>query len=375
MKDLFRTQEQRRENTIHALSPRSSTLSLDSTLSTSRPPVGPRSDADFPRYVMLPNFDLEASTAPNLMKFVDKVLQNLPRGVVGIMATDNAALRKKIAPYEKLGRVRHLDIPLETNKRIVQWVRDYHPELIYTPAGELQATFFANESLPRQLPQAYADSFGAKIYESPLKVQGGNLSYGPDGSLYITNWVLHENPDWGQKAISAELRKALHVKDIYYVDAPPDDPAAHIDGAMNWLDGNRVVVSDSRHPGRKAALDRIANLLQGQGHQVTRILEGNSPRQNPSFTKDRMAMSYANFTKVGNVIFLPSFHRAHSRLAEGAARRDVLQRDNEAAAQFRELGFKVVQVPMELSLKKGGTAHCLSKGLRRNAAVRFCPPG
>ncbi|MCA9640039.1 MAG: agmatine deiminase family protein [Polyangiaceae bacterium] len=263
--------------------------------------------------------------------------------------------------YEKelsaLGaNVIHLDLD-------TPWVRDYGPLQIHTATGEsrwLDAHYSFERARDDQVPQLLAPGFSAIVESMPLEVDGGAVIGSGDGLCAITDRSL---ADAGLSADDPDMDALLHTMGCDTLAVLPnlaDETTGHADVMAQFTAPDRVMVSEvdaQRYPTDAAVLDEAVRVLQEAAASRAKPL---AVVRVPMHINGKRYYSYVNGTPLKGHYLAPSFR--------------TLSLDFEAKA-LAALGRavsprKLVTVPADAMVHRGGVIHCITLGLKEANAVR-----
>lgn len=263
--------------------------------------------------------------------------------------------------YEKqlfsLGaNVIHLDLD-------TPWVRDYGPLQIHTATGEarwLDAHYSFERSRDDLLPQILAPGFSAIVESMPLEVDGGAVLANGDGLCAITDRSLG---DAGLTPEDPDMDALLHTMGCDTLAVLPnlvDETTGHADVIAQFTAPDRVMVSQvdsERHPTDAAVLDQAVRVLQEAAASRAKPL---AVVRVPMHVNGKRYFSYVNGTPLKAHYLAPSF-RTLSLDFEAKA----LEALTKAVAPR-----KLVTVPADAMVDRGGVIHCITLGLKEANAVR-----
>lgn len=263
--------------------------------------------------------------------------------------------------YEKelfaLGaNVIHLDLD-------TPWVRDYGPLQIHTATGEarwLDAHYSFERARDDLLPQLLAPGFSAIVESMPLEVDGGAVIGNGDGLCAITDRSLG---DAGLSADDPDMDALLHTMGCDTLAVLPnltDETTGHADVIAQFTAPDRVMVSEvdaQRHPTDAAVLDEAVRVLREAAASRAKPL---AVVRVPMHINGKRYFSYVNGTPLKDHYLAPSFRtlsldfeqKAHEALSKAVAPR------------------KLVTVPADAVVDRGGVIHCITLGLKEANVVR-----
>jgi agmatine/peptidylarginine deiminase len=318
------------------------------------------------------NFD---SWSP-LFKVHSLVMQHLPASTklllyISEYANENSEglkeLRKNFKREFNSGRFKTVIVEHGNN-----WVRDYFPETIRLPGGKKVFASFhydrpdqeVTDEMYGRTVETFAKSRGAEMIKSSLNLEGGNLLATEKGTVFVSDTVIARNPGWTEDKIRSELLRMLHAKEIVFLPPLPLEGTGHIDLFARLVSGNRILVSSSENPKQRTVLNRAAAVFEKQGFQVIRVPMGNGFMDTVHYRYANL--SYVNSQIIGNTAFIPAFGMEEPdakdrNFPDRKWYRKLKTTDAAAAKIYRDLGFKVVQIPAFKLSGSAGLIHCLTK--------------
>lgn len=238
------------------------------------------------------------------------------------------------------------------------WTRDFAPTFVRTRDGTLEAVEFkygyrAADGVAKEL----ATKLGVPVREVPLVIEGGNL-LADKGRLFITTAALKKNKGLTKEQVEAQLKEALHVDAVEWMEPLPKEATGHIDLYVKQAGPNLMFVSDTGFPEQKAVMDAAARRFEALGYEVRRVMNPSfaprDPEEDPSWGP---TLSYANALIVNGKAFVPQYDNDLWRTIGGdvVAKHDRLALDAYAAA-----GLQVVGVPAADLIQFQGSVHCMT---------------
>ena len=237
------------------------------------------------------------------------------------------------------------------------WVQDFGPQQVvngdvriidfeYTPTG------FEAEN---QLPLAFAATYGMKIKNCKLVLEGGNLLSNGRGLCISSTTLVDTNLGRyaSVKEIGEVLKNELRFTMWSYLPPLVGEPTSHVDLFLTIAGPSSVVLASydpADDPENSLLMDDHARQLaaisvDGQPMKVFRV------EQPPA--KDGIWRSYTNVIYANGVVLVPQYPDVSPEL------------DRRALATFAEAlpDWKVVGVDASTIISKRGSLHCLSLNL------------
>jgi agmatine deiminase len=169
-------------------------------------------------------------------------------------------------------------IPLDNVEFIVcgemfgVWVRDYGPEFVYKPNGELA---IVEGGYHHEYNAFLADLWDLEHYSVPLSLQGGN--YMADGTREVTVSSRYvTNPDNWQQTVRSYYDLPLHLVPYLY-----EEPCGHIDMYARFVAPGKIIISQYADPAYNDNMNEAAAQFEAKGYEVFRV-------QTPAVTAMRL---------------------------------------------------------------------------------------
>lgn len=197
-----------------------------------------------------------------------------------------------------------------------------------------------------------------KTIEIPMVLEGGSVHSNGEGTLLTTKECLlnaNRNPHLTQNEIETQLKKALHVEKIIWLDHGLDgdvDTDGHIDNAACFIDSHSIMIQscDDSNDLNFNYFQQNKSILQNSVDSKGKPFTLHEIPQPPRAYIDnaRVPLSYINFYFANNVIILPTFNSAKT--------------DDQAKEMFKDVFPKRDILPVYAwpILQGGGGIHCIT---------------
>lgn len=207
------------------------------------------------------------------------------------------------------------------------WCRDYLP--VYDGnGGYVQFKFdpgYLKYKKYRHLvtnPIPLHKQLGISPVLSSLVIDGGNIvRYGK--TIFITDVVKKDNPDWSEEEITNELCNKLNACKVVIIPRQPNDFTGHADGMVRLLDENHILVNDFSKEGGKFK-SKLKRSLDKAGFTPVPFPYG---MDYAAINAASAIGTYMNFLRIGNTILLPEFKLREDDLAESETRKHFPNHD------------------------------------------------
>jgi agmatine/peptidylarginine deiminase len=195
-----------------------------------------------------------------------------------------------------------------------------------------------------------------KLVKIPIIWDGGNLVTNGKFGL-ITDRLFEDNPRLQETEISEMIENHLHIKPIF-VHQPSNDPLAHLDGYLAFIDEQTAVVGnypDSWYEYEKKYVEKLSRLLAEQGIEVVHISE--NPEDKFYFGTNQAGGIpsakgiFVNFLQINGLYIVPEYS---------------LETDDEGmdynlqARKTLETFGKVISINCDELGRYSGVLHCIS---------------
>lgn len=252
----------------------------------------------------------------------------------------------------RLRNVRFLSLPHDTI-----WVRDYGPVLVEGKKGTpiVVDGRYAQEDRMRDedTPVRFAEALKLPLLKTTLAFEGGNLISNGRGLCVATQMFLNLNSDRDEKAVRAELARAVGAKQIVFLEPLTGEPTGHVDMFAMFASADTILVGEfdpAVDPVNAAVLDRNAAKLARAGTLQDPLRVVRIPM--PSHGGDRWR-TYTNAVHANGLLLLPVFPGEDEDVRDRALK--VLARTMPRT--------KVVEIDARDLLPFGGLLHCVTLGL------------
>lgn len=214
------------------------------------------------------------------------------------------------------------------------WSRDTSP-IFLTTGEKLIATcwqfnawgekFFPYDH-DAQLSQHIACYLDIEAINLPMVLEGGSIHSNGQGTLLTTRECLlnpNRNPHLTQQDIETQLKKALHIDHIIWLDKGQDgdvDTDGHIDNEACFADARTIMIQscdDPQDPNFAIFQENKSILQNSTDSQGKSFVVHEIPQPPRIYQEDaRVPLSYINFYFANEAIIFPTFN---SRRADDCA--------------------------------------------------------
>jgi agmatine deiminase len=215
--------------------------------------------------------------------------------------------------------------------------------------------------LDDKVAEQMANALKAEHYCSPLYLEGGAIEGNGAGTLITTEAVAlntNRNPEWSKNDVEDELRKALGVKNIFWLPSgiEGDDTDGHIDDLTRFVKEDALVSivetnsSDPNYHTLQRNLEILQDLKTATGSSVETIeLPMPEPLRASNWRLEILPASYANFLIINDAVLVPTF--------------DQHRNDDRALGILRECfsNRQVIGIDCRDIVWEGGAIHCISQ--------------
>ncbi|MDV6031930.1 MAG: hypothetical protein F9B45_17935 [Phycisphaera sp. RhM] len=242
----------------------------------------------------------------------------------------------------------------------VPWFRDSGPIVSTAPGG--QAIWFDSLLTRRNtdfrpicdsLPERIVDDGTTLISRTPLRVEGGMIISNGQGLTITSEAMLRKNQDYGFSfdAITRELQRICGAKKLVVIKSLEDEPTAHVDMFLTFVDPVTVVVGRYADPDdpNAAILDEVARQLSEMDHQGQRLRVHRVPMPKRG---DNHFRTYTNVVFANGVLLVPSY-AGHESLESEV--RDIYQKLLP--------NWEIVFIDCSRIIELDGALHCLTANL------------
>ncbi|WP_145218807.1 agmatine deiminase family protein [Planctomycetes bacterium TBK1r] len=173
------------------------------------------------------------------------------------------------------------------------------------------------------------------------------------GLTITSEAILHKNQDYGfsSDAITRELQRICGAKKLVVVKSLADEPTAHVDMFLTFVDPVTVVVGQYSDPDdpNAAVLDEVARQLSEMDHQGQRLHVHRVPMPKRG---DNHFRTYTNVVFANGVLLVPSY-AGHESL------------ESEVRDTYQQLlpNWDIVFIDCSRIIELDGALHCLTANL------------
>jgi agmatine/peptidylarginine deiminase len=205
--------------------------------------------------------------------------------------------------------------------------------------------YFDEAAIIDSYSKIFHSILGINMEQIPIIWDGGNLvTNGVVG--FITDQILHDNQKThSEKEIKDLINSTLGIEPVI-VPTFSDDPFAHTDGYMNFLNKDTLAFASYPKDWRKKEtnyLKELKTIIKRHVKNIVELKENPDEEMNGSFYSAKG--SYVNFLKLGKMILVPSFQNKEI--------------ENYNYDLLKPFG-KVVPINCNELAKFGGLLHCIS---------------
>ena len=201
------------------------------------------------------------------------------------------------------------------------WIRDYGPRFIRegTNRAIIDHEYYSGRPNDNAIPVAIGAQWGDTVHHIGLSHGGGNFHLFTDGTAFMTELVLGDNPGITEAEVISRYQQYQNV-DLTITDGfppPPPPPPTSIDGTRHidmWMlpvDDNSVIIGQytgsSSYPAKQIT-DDVAADLSAQGYTVYRTPGWNSGSGGFGGTH----YTYTNAVVMNDVVAIPRFGGAYT---------------------------------------------------------------
>lgn len=264
-------------------------------------------DLQEPGYIVLSD-----QTTFESRKTKEEILKNLPSSITPIVIITNKNSKRYIQKWKEINP----KLVMITSLYRVDdffWTRDSLPIPLYNGVTlkVVEAKYYYKKSL------LGIDSINYSSAYNPFYFEGGNLIAHTNGECFtIANELSKDIPEFIYKQI-------YNCNNITFL--PQTNGIGHVDERVRFISPREIVTDTPQY----------LNILKSRGFKVSLL---------PKYNKK--TVSYLNFIKINNTIFLPTYRSP---------------KDKVMVKYFRKKGFKVVPIDSYYLSEGKGSIHCISQ--------------
>jgi agmatine deiminase len=269
------------------------------------------------------------------------------------------------APVERVLRKCHVDMAAieffvhPTNR---SWTRDYCPLFVKNRRGQLAISRwrfngwakYSNYEHDGQMPQAIAEQFGVRLFETGLVLEGGAIDVNGAGKLLaseecLLSEVQQRNPGLSRRDYERAFRDHLGITETIWLGRgiAGDDTHGHVDDIARFTSYDSVVTvieQDRSDINYEPLRENLARLRARDDLKIETL-----PMPEPLyFAGQRLPASYANFYIANRMVLAPTFGDPNDRIAL-----------NKIARMFPDR--EIIGIPCRDLVLGLGTLHCMTQ--------------
>jgi agmatine deiminase len=287
---------------------------------------------------------------PSIKTIVEAALRD--EIFVSVLVGQRAADQKMQKWIKQKKTAAILQVPHDT-----PWIRDYGPFQINHSDGSVRWIDFDYSSerpFDDLVPRELAKAMNMSIDDGHYYLEGGALISNGRGLCAMTMESLEEAPvDIIDPEAFETFRHALGCKVLAVVPALTGESTGHADIFAQFLAPHVAavaIVDEHRFPDIADELDKVVLLLRAAAKamdQTLRIV------RLPMHIEDDVFYSYVNGTRLKKAYLVPSFEDVPVEM----------ERDAYLALETVLPGIRLVPVPADSMVQRGGAVHCITLGL------------
>lgn len=231
------------------------------------------------------------------------------------------------------------------------WIRDYGPHFIWQDdtLAIVDSHYYPGRDRDNFTPTNLGDNFFLiPTYDMGLYYSGGNFQPGPNGSAFVTQLVMVDNPSsagFNQSIIEQLYQRFQGIETLHIFPQLPAtvDGTGHIDMWLYLIDEDTCIISEFKPGSNSTAITITQNAvtyMQNLGFTVYRT---------PAWHSSSTHWTYTNAFRVNNRIFIPTYNNYPADSATALA---VWQ---TAAGP----GIEIVPIVCDSIIPAAGAIHCI----------------
>jgi agmatine deiminase len=189
------------------------------------------------------------------------------------------------------------------------WIRDHGPIAVHSDEGVVYIDFddLADSGPDEWLPTNLAAIWGLDSYILPYTLCGGNFIVNSYNTLFTTDRIFTNNPEYSREEIESDLLNYLGIEQVITVLPQHNDYWGHIDMQIKLLNDTTMVISavDPGSGPNYAILEsnyqymRSLQAPNGKPYRIMKLLHADNWK------------TYANSLILNNKVLVPTY--AHER--------------------------------------------------------------
>jgi len=299
-----------------------------------------------------------------------------PHEIVNLLVND---IETEQMVRSRCGRALAANIRFHQLQTVEAWVRDYGPNFLLGPHGELayndwifNAWGNKYEELKKDdsIPSRLGPILKLRRFSPGIVMEGGSIEVNGAGCVLTTEQCLlnrNRNPQFSQKEIEQYLKDYLGVTKVLWLGEGivGDDTDGHIDDIARFVASEVIVCAveedpaDANYEILQDNLARLRSMTDASGRPfkiITLPMPGTVGGSSTAARDlERLPASYANFYIANSVVLAPVFGHANDARAVETLRKLFSTR-------------RVVPINCEPLVWGMGTIHCVTQQQPRSSA-------
>ncbi|MEL7037150.1 MAG: agmatine deiminase family protein [Cyanobacteria bacterium J06592_8] len=235
------------------------------------------------------------------------------------------------------------------------WIRDFAPiqsdqgylKFIYDPDYDDTLDYESFEDSFRNYLKKSINHSGNTSFIN-LKLDGGNFVHNGKGTAIVTEKLYTQNPHKAKEEINQIIKAKTVIEKLVVVPTQPGDITGHIDGMLQWIDSDRILINDYQTQRNDLAsfAEKLDRCLKQQLPEVEKI-------KIPYFPSDQKYLgwydekgNYMNFLRTKNRVYVPIYNQPEDEVVQ------------EIYTQI--FGDNVSFIESGAISKYGGVLHCIT---------------
>ncbi|MDY7023460.1 MAG: agmatine deiminase family protein [Cyanobacteriota bacterium] len=230
------------------------------------------------------------------------------------------------AHAEKMVKLTNLDLSIFKIANIEDiWIRDLAPiqsdqgyiKFIYNPDYDETLDYESfEENYINHLKKLINNSVNISFVD--LKLDGGNFIHNGKGTAIMTEKLYHNNPHKTKEEVNQLIKEKTFIDKLVVVPTEPGDITGHIDGMLQWIDSDRILINDYHTQGDDFAsfAEKLDRCLEQQLPEVEKIKIPYFPSEEKYLGWYDEKGNYMNFLMTQNRVYAPIYNQPEDEAAQ-----------------------------------------------------------
>ncbi|MGD1702504.1 agmatine deiminase family protein [Dapis sp. BLCC M229] len=160
---------------------------------------------------------------------------------------------------------------------------------------------YFNKSIQKSVNTSFID----------IELEGGNFVHNGKGTAIVTEKLYAQNPQKSKEEINQLIKEKTSIEKLVVVPKQPGDMTGHIDGMLQWIDSDRIMMNDYQTQGSdlQMFIKKLDSCLEQELPEVEKV-------KIPYFISDQEYLgwtdeqgNYMNLLRTQNRVYAPIYNQ------------------------------------------------------------------